>query len=827
MVKKKAKKRVIHFDYSKDTITETTKPDTNLEPQSSDIQASDSHSIEQKYKAYAEKRNQLKPYFQKIELPFTLLDTDIIIHRKIQEKEKILRELKAVIQDTNKTYKMQKEHADYHQDLEKKFDKAIQLMNSAIDELFSIDQSIKERIERIPVGTDDHEMLKVTLKKEYDQLKSAINSYCEHLARIDISNDLSNHDQNFFVSQITGEINDLCTSLELYYQMGDIRTSEISHFREKLLNHIGVSASLLPKFGTLPRLNSIEIQILIDKLLPDLVQTEEEEYGLMHTVSSLIYGVESKTDVLKAKIVRISSLSYGITQLSIKKYARYFDLRNTEIELINHNNKLKYELDIELLEYINEFQKKILFLSYDDDEHCSGNRYTIEETKKVLQQIDDLNNQLEKLPTKIILSDEADAKHSHQIIARLEYSINKNQEVYNTLMLLQQSIQSKTIKHQLKVIENQIKLNLQEINNNLMERLEHAREALLAAKIKPHTDLDKSEALRNELLTYIDTKPLAAIRIKASEIIVITKEKESLARAEIQGQHSKNYNRTCARCSMAIIPELHPVNPFAAKLKKAHENVKQLKKEFRSHYASLEHLEGKMFKSWIKTYQNKERQLSLKNTRRIELLDNANEIERRLSNNHYQIAVASIKKINEEIARINTLYIPAAIKNATGEADEDAAFVLNTVLKQDISLQKKIAPQFLDLIDTRLKVLINLRKQFADLNQQYINEDLTKLDDERFKEALLTIVAVELLNDHMEVYSEGRRNQLIQWIRVSILKPMMTLSYQAHNQIAPYFRGQNIRFFVTPFATQTEYEMATYGHKLAEELSIESTCIKV
>jgi hypothetical protein len=814
-------------------IVEISEPNPNgHEPLAAEIEA--------QYNLFKQIIKEINPNLKPLTLPVALLEYDIEIKKLLNNRQEIIDKIEAFHQNAEKAYQNQKNITGYHESLMKTLVKANEFLSDAYWTLFSIEYKIQQRIRETDAENKNEQELKLNLDNLYNKLKADLTNYISLMSVIEQQQEDNSTDKSYFLKTLQSEIADLYESIKTYSSFGDLNPEYIDGINETLLSHLGVNPSILPSFSELPSINQKEIVDLVDGLFEDLAFYQRPKVHILDKLSNFFSEpdpeeeAEKKLTAIKERIIRMSRFELGIREklLVIEKYSNYFLLRKEEIKLQAEAKQLhKIIKEEKLNSRIFDLEKHIVLIELEDNNDYPGNQYVISEAKKLLTELYQFQERFEQLKlTKAVMGAENDNAKTR--LRKLSASVKLTEVTLTRLKELHCALENPTFKDnfsdQIEQLKLQYKKNKKTITEKIDDAIENADAAYEAAELNHEILKFKINRARETRASIIkrseENIPLAKLRDQLQPALDDSNEIITEAKRTIISKHCKKYNSLQTMVRGLVQPKFSEQNPFKNDAKRQFKTVKDLSYQLNRQFNAINIKEGNELSTWIKDYKSKENQSrqSIKTSNAIH--KNASEIERRLKNSRYILSVNSIEKINLEIQRITEKYLQKAIEKL--QLEEHEKRILLEIENNHYQIEEKLEDELVAKIDPRLPVLIKIRKRFEDLNATYINKDLNLLNDEQFLEALITIVEEELHHNHMEIYSEGRRNKLIQWLRIHIIKPVIDFKEQAEGYLTVPTNMQKLGFFVkvTPFATATERCMVNYGNDLAKELNTATAC---
>ncbi|MDI9818137.1 MULTISPECIES: hypothetical protein [unclassified Legionella] len=276
-------------------------------------------------------------------------------------------------------------------------------------------------------------------------------------------------------------------------------------------------------------------------------------------------------------------------------------------------------------------------------------------------------------------------------------------------------------------------------------------------------------------------------------------------------------NINCAQLNTSDfhIPALSATNPFKDVLSNQVTQANEAAATMEEIYEQLDAVRGIDLPHWYSNLTNA--YLATKNLLTIcdTTLQKANIIEQRLNSKEYNVSLTVIDTLKTEIFRIINTHIDRTILKEPGNPELESI-----KRKPEVCFASSIGCQTIKKIDPRLPTLFRIYKEFYQLNQKYINIDLS-FQDKEYYDSLLNNVEKHLHNEHMEEISNGANPQFIQWLRTHILKPLQSISYQAYHYVKQDGTAK-YRFFPTLGACKTERQLIEKGNEVYFSLNLSS-----
>ncbi|QBR83519.1 hypothetical protein E3983_03585 [Legionella israelensis] len=804
------------------------------------------------FRRYSDK----KPFYKVLEIESylaqdhqlkTLLE---IHHQKIQR-------LNAIIESTNRKISHWQGQSGYYEQLKKDLESNLKELPKLEYEHTELKELIEQRLQIIAPELDDLDELYHYFIESQIKLQDTIEKYLKGFSDIQLV-DQESAESQFFIQKLKDEI-EIIQSL-LNKKILGLDKNSVEELGTRLLNHLNIKTNLvLPQ--TFKPLNTKEAPVLTRALFPNTqapstIQPEqssirppessieseennkkEEVSGIFSAFASLGTTVKTKVEKyqqqrseekqlkekqqLKEKIASVYHALSIIQSLPVNESVSYFKKKAEELELQKKIKENSEEITNTLQVWIKNYEDSLAL--FNNTRLVSDKE--VKSAKKLLSELQVLQEEIPVLDSSKIQKPTSEMS-SNDRLECLSLNIQVLSDHKEKLNGFMQRVKDKekTVKETQKQLQKQYINARKNLKDAVDKKLLEAQSALAAINNKTHDE--EIEKLKNTALLIVDfskQESLSVYETAANESIATLNQFIK----EVKNQLLKTYspiNRNVQEYAEFDMPSLHPANPFREDLQSSIDECINKATDLNKHFITLQEISGNEYSKWIKTFKSKCDTVEKAISKRMITSVKATEIERRIKTKSYQESLNIIELLNGEISRITQKYLPVALKRTSGEIKEELEkiqddFTLNRTLLSEAALNR---------LDPRLKTLTKLRQDFQDLNASYITKELpvtrhnneliipmyaAKSDDKKYHEHLQKRVEEQLDNDHMEIYSEGKRLKLVQWIRINLIKPLWKLKSLCSEKFS-----HGPHFFVTPGASSTERMLAEKGHEIHQTL---------
>lgn len=731
-----------------------------------------------------------------------------------------IRRVNAVIKGIQWKIKTWKEHSGYHKELEK----ALECEEHGYPKLLvlegylhEIKTAIRQRLAVIAPDIDEESDLLKYIASGQNLLQDAVKDYLKSFAQIELVAEASS-DSQFFIGKLKEQIEIMGSVLNKDILNPD--KYSLNQLDNRLLEHLRLKTNLLLPQSFQPLSNEET-----DTLSKALFRSPQESSGLFAAFKRIGAAVRQpdQKQQLKEKIAATHHALSVIRSLPLQQMASFFPEKAKELKLQEEINTSSDEVREKLKDWIRVLHDKLGL--FDLAPPAEDNK-TLKNAKNLLTELEKLQHacsafgadkiQLWTCDSSAAAEDRLDClRHNIKTLESHQEKLNGFMEGINK--------KEKTVEKKLEQVQGQYTDTRKGLMRNHREKMAEAQAALGAADNKDH---DKEIAAMQKTVDWIgdlsEQKPLSVYQAKAQENIGRLDSFIKQAKSQLRAKFSP-INRAIQEHVEFVMPVLSPANPFQEDLQGSIDDCTKRATDLSKHFNQLDEISGNECSRWIDQFQLKEDMAEKAIVKRMKIHTQAEEIERRLQTPSYLVSLDIINLLNAEIKRITEKYLDPALERATDDMKKELEKV-----QDDFTLSTTpLSVAALNRIDARLKTLTQLRQEFQDLNASYITKNipLTQRDgrlfilspkqaDKNYHAQLQEKVEQQLDNNHMEIYSDGKRLKLVQWLRIHLIKPLCQLK----SSLSAKAFGHKSCFFVTPGATTTERTLAEEGHTAYETL---------
>lgn len=779
---KRAKKNVIRF----------SNPPLEVDPGPTD---NSPNELEQSFRELEAQVNLLNeanalPYTEAMLQNNWIRADSATITAKREIANKVFKEVK------EKFYRLRSEK-DVSQSLTSVLSEAKSIMTTTAKEIAELQEKITNLKEKIFPTTDNTELLKDAWEKSKLELKTQVEQFLSIFIAIDFA---ATKDQHVELSGEAGKQQIIDKNLQYYIaHLRDIIDKLFKLHNKTIFNplHDKNHKQLLEHM----QLEIGNVTIFTIKLLGNKEKPLEQS-----DLSSIAFSfsnkpLSSKDTKYAAKYKERIALNYQIASLlatsKVKTASRYNALQ-IKIKANNSNLPKLRQHCLDQIDDIVSLAQEVKLLP-DKCFDKAGLVQKIPASSEVLIQQHHLenynDNNLQNAITRIKASSDDCLDKSKRIVKDQKVKIqalkNIQKELSDTHKTLKEAINTAYAQQQTNLNKELEKYASQifAAQNFCTHHLSTIEKSDLDALLTNLTNADSAIKKINEDNAVVNPKPNlqklfndldSTIQSLTEQFTAIKKQAEVLSKIN---EHTTT-----------VIPDsdLSKENPYYLILPTYQAQTKQNIIGCKDHQRLLDTTKIEELDSWYTIACTKHDNLHQSSSEFNNAYNNANIIEKRLKSECYTLSQKILQDIKEEFNRIINELFP--------EQEGTQAYMIDEEAQGSIHLKN---------IDVRLEKLQAIYRIFKQVNEEYINKDVSLLSEKNYAPRLINQIERQLINPYMKDLSQGILSPFVEWVNIHILQPLKAL---VHWCIGKPYPG-------TVFSTNTKQTFVTFGRNIISQIN--------